>query len=240
LRYRERSCKMDKLLVEKMKTLTVLYAEDEEGIRNNVAKTLRYYVKNVIEATNGEEALALYRKEKPDIIFTDIMMPGNIDGIELVRQIRKEDTKVPIVMITAHTDKEYLLKAVPLHLEQYIVKPINLKNLKETLIKCVEVISANRAIDTDLPCGYSYDFDNKVLTFNNEEIKLTKMQIAFFELLLTNKHRIITYDELQEYVWQDQIMTDAALKSLVKNLRQKFPKEYIVNLSGVGYKLADV
>ena len=109
---------MDKLLVEKMKTLTVLYAEDEEGIRNNVAKTLRYYVKNVIEATNGEEALAFYRKEKPDIIFTDIMMPGNIDGIELVRQIRKEDTKIPIVMITAHTDKKYLLKAVPLHLEQ--------------------------------------------------------------------------------------------------------------------------
>lgn len=57
----------------------------------------------MIEATNGEEALAFYRKEKPDIIFTDIMMPGNIDGIELVRQIRKEDTKIPIVMITAHT-----------------------------------------------------------------------------------------------------------------------------------------
>ena len=60
---------MDKLLVEKMKTLTVLYAEDEEGIRNNVAKTLRYYVKNVIEATNGEEALTLYRKEKPIVII---------------------------------------------------------------------------------------------------------------------------------------------------------------------------
>ena len=89
----------------------------------------------------------------------------------------------------------------------------------------------------DLPSGYSYDFDNKLLSFNGEEIKLTKMQIAFFEILLQNRHRIVTYDELQSSVWQDQVMTDSALKSLVKNLRQKLPKEYIVNLSGVGYKL---
>ena len=66
------------------------------------------------------------------------------------------------------------------------------------------------------------------------------MQSAFLEILLINKHRVTTYDELQNDVWQDQIMTDGALKSLVKNLRQKFPKEYIVNLSGVGYKLANV
>lgn len=230
---------MMKLLLEKLKTLTVLYAEDEEGIRTNVAKTLSYYVKRVIEAANGEDAFTLYQQEKPDIIFTDIMMPGNMDGIELVRQVRKENSKIPIVLITAHTDKEYLLKAVSLHLEQYIVKPINLKNLKEALLKCVDVISSSRSIDMSLPNGYAYDFDNKILSFHNEEIKLTKMQIMFFELLLQNRHRIVTYDELQECVWQDQIMTDSALKSLVKNLRQKLPKEYIVNLSGVGYKLVD-
>ncbi len=230
---------MSKLLLEKLKTLTILYAEDEDGIRTNIAKTLSYYVKKVIEATNGEDAYNLYLQAKPDIIFTDIMMPGKIDGLELVKQVRKENTKIPIVLITAHTDKEYLLKAVPLHLEQYIVKPINLKSLKETLLKCVDVITSYRSIDMHLPSGYSYDFDNKILSFNNEEIKLTKMQIMFFELLLQNKHRIVTYDELQDYVWQDQVMTDSALKSLVKSLRQKLPKEYIVNLSGVGYKLVD-
>ena len=175
---------MDKLLLEKLKTLTILYAEDEEGIRKNIAKTLQYYVKKVIEASCGEEALTLYQIEKPDIVFTDIMMPGSIDGIELVKIIRKENTKIPIVIITAHTDKDYLLKAVQLHLEQYIVKPINLKNLKETLMKCVEVISSHRSIDMHLPLGYLYDFDNKVLSCNGEEIKLTRMQIAFFEILL--------------------------------------------------------
>ncbi len=162
-----------------------------------------------------------------------------MDGIELVKTIRKTDSKTPIVMATAHTDKEFLLNVVELHLEQYIVKPINLKELKNALEKCLTVIGDNHAIEKELPCGYSYDFDHKTLTCNDEEISLTKREIAFFELLLQNKNRVVTYDELQNYIWEDDVMTDAALKSLLRNIRNKFPKGYIKNLSGIGYRLAD-
>jgi len=229
---------MDKILLEKLKTLSILYVEDEEGIRKKVSDSLRYYANKVIEASNGKVGLEMYYKEKPDIIFTDIMMPV-MDGIELVKTIRKEDSKTPIVMVTAHTDKEYLLSAVELHLEQYIVKPINLKELKSVLEKCLAVICKNQAITKELPCGYDYDFDHKMLTCKGEEIKLTKREIAFFELLLQNKNRVVTYDELQNYIWEDDVMTDAALKSLIRNIRHKFPKDYIKNLSGIGYRLAD-
>ncbi len=229
---------MDKIFLEKLKTLTILYAEDEEGIRKKISDSLRYYVKSVIEAQNGERALQLYREQKPDILFTDIMMP-KLDGIELVRTIRKDDVKMPIVIITAHTDKEYLLRAVDLHLEQYIIKPINLTDLKNALQKCVDVISKNHAFVRDLPGDYSYDFDSKVLTCRDKVIKLSKKEIAFFELLIQNRHRVVTYSELQNYIWQDEIMSDDALKSLVRNIRHKFPKDYIKNLSGIGYKLND-
>lgn len=229
---------MDKILLEKLKTLTLLYVEDEEGIRKKVSDSLRYYANKVIEAPNGKVGLELYYQEKPDIIFTDIMMPI-MDGIELVKTIRKEDTKTPVVMVTAYTDKEYLLSAVQLHLEQYIVKPINLKELKDVLCKCLSVISKNHTLEKELPCGYSYDFDHKILTCKNQEIKLTKREIAFFELLLQNKNRVVTYDELQNYIWGDDVMTDAALKSLIRNIRNKLPKDYIKNLSGIGYRLAD-
>ncbi|MFK5882284.1 MAG: response regulator transcription factor [Sulfurospirillum sp.] len=229
---------MDKIFLEKLKTLTLLYAEDEEGIRKKVSDSLRYYVKEVIEAQNGQEALKLYKEYKPDILFTDIMMPI-LDGIELVRAIRKGDNKTPIAIITAHTDKEYLLRAVDLHLEQYIIKPINLTDLKNTLQKCVDVISKNRALIRDLPGEYSYDFDSKILTCGDKVIKLSKKEIAFFELLIQNRYRVVTYSELQNYIWQDEIMSDDALKSLVKNIRQKFPKDYIKNLSGIGYRLND-
>lgn len=229
---------MDKILLEKLKTLTILYVEDEEGIRKKVSDSLKYYANEVIEAANGKVGLELYYEKNPDIIITDIMMPI-MDGIEMVKKIREKDNKTPIVMITAHTDKEYLLSAVELHLEQYIVKPINLKELKDALSKCLSVILNNHSIEKELPCGYSYDFDNKVLTCKGEEIKLTKREIAFFELLLQNKNRVVTYEELQNYIWEDDVMTDAALKSLIRNIRHKLPKDYIVNLSGIGYRLAD-
>ncbi len=229
---------MDKILLEKLKTLSILYVEDEEGIRTKMSDSLRYYAKEVFEASNGKVGLKIYKEKKPDIIFTDILMP-QMDGIEFVKEIRKEDSKTPIVMVTAHTDKEYLLGAVELHLEQYIVKPINLKNLKESLSKCVSVISANHAVSKELPCGYRYDFDNKLLSYNEEQIVMSKKEIAFFELLLQNRHRVVTYEELQHCIWQDDVMTDCALKSLLRNVRQKFPKGYIKNLSGVGYRLVD-
>lgn len=228
---------MKKEFLEKLKTLKILYVEDEEEIRKKISNSLSYYVKEVIQAVDGREGLEFYKKTKPDIIFTDIMMP-HIDGIELVKTIREEDTQTPIVMVTAHTDTEYLLSAVELHLEQYIVKPINLNELKATLEKCITVISENnKALQKELPDGYSYDFDHKALFKNFEEIHLTKKEIAFFELLLQNKNRVVTYEELQNYVWEDDVMTDGALKSLLRNIRCKFPKDYIKNLSGIGYRI---
>ncbi len=227
---------MDKITSQKLKNLTILYAEDEDGIRKNVTESLRYYAKRVIEATNGKEAYELYEKHSPDIVYTDVMMPV-MDGMELVEKIRQTNTQIPIVMVTANTDKDYLLRAVELHLEQYIVKPINLKELKKSLQKCVEVISQNHSITKELPDGYEYDFDTKTLTKDGKFIKLTKKEVAFFELLLQNSHRVVSYNELQHYVWGDDIMTDTALKALLRNIRGKFPKQYIKNLSGIGYRL---
>lgn len=229
---------MDKISLEKLKTLSILYVEDEERIRKKMSDSLKYYAKEVYEAPNGKIALKIYHEKKPDIIYTDILMP-QMDGVELVKKIREEDTETPIVMVTAHTDKEYLLSAVELHLEQYIVKPINLNDLKNSLQKCVAVITANHAVSKELPCGYSYDFDNKTLTCKDEKIKLSKKEIALFELLLHNHHRVVSYAELQEYVWEDDFMTDAALKALMRNIRQKLPKGYIKNFSGIGYRLVD-
>lgn len=227
---------MDKLITQKLKTLTLLYVEDEDEIRINIADTLSFYVKEVIQAKDGKDGLELYKKRKPDIILSDILMPI-MDGIEMVEKIRLEDKKTPIVMITAHTEKDYLLSAVKLHLEQYLVKPVSLPDILESLCTCIEKISSNHAIVCDLPKGYHYDFDHRLLTYEKIVIKLNKKEIQFFELLLENTQRVVTYDELQEYVWGDSVMTDNALRSVVRSLRKKLPVDIITNLSGVGYKL---
>lgn len=82
------------LWIEKLKTLCLLYAEDEEGIRKPMANTLSYYLKEVLEAQNGEEALDIYYEQRPDIILTDLRMPKK-DGLYMVKEIRKSDKKPP-------------------------------------------------------------------------------------------------------------------------------------------------
>jgi DNA-binding response OmpR family regulator len=220
----------------KLKSLTVLYAEDEEGIRRNIADSLSYYVKEVIEVSNGQEAFEAYKEYQPDIILTDIHMPI-LDGIELVKQIRQEDRYIPVIMITAHTDKKYLLEAVELKMEKYIVKPVDIDELFEVLKKCIEQLHINRQVILEVDEDYCYDYDKKELMYKSKPIILNKKEMTFLEFLISNQNRMVTYEELQEYVWADDVMTDSALRSLVRNLRKKLPTDMILNLSGVGYRL---
>lgn len=221
---------------DKLKNLTILYAEDEEGIRKNIADSLRYYVAEVFEASDGKEAYNLYKEKKPDIILTDIHMP-NINGIDFVKNIRKENKTIPIVMITAYTDKKYLLEAIELHMEKYIVKPVEIDELFETLNKCIDSLDINRIIKIKNHEDYSYDYDSKQFKYKNETIILNKKELLFLEVLISNISRMVNYEELQEKVWGDDVMTDSALRSLVRNLRKKLPTDLIYNLSGVGYKI---
>lgn len=140
-------------------------------------------------------------------------------------------------MITAHTEKKYLLEAVELHMEKYMVKPINTKMLFETLGKCIESLNINEVIKLECDEDYSYDFGIKKLKYKGEVIVLNKKEIRFMELLINNQNRVVKYEEIQDRVWQDQIMTDGALRSVVLHLRKKLPTNIINNLSGIGYKI---
>lgn len=226
---------MQKEFLEKLKSLTVLYAEDEVGIRENIADSLGYYVKEVFQASNGAEALEVYEEKKPDIILSDIHMPV-LNGIEFVKKVRETNRTIPIVMITAHTDKKYLIEAVELHMEKYIIKPVELEALFEVLEKCVSLLEINKKVFLKVDEDYSFDYDKKELKYKDEVIFLNKKEMMFFEVLISNQNRITTYEELQDKVWQDDVMTDSALRSLVRNLRKKLPTDIIYNLSGTGYR----
>ncbi|ANE32435.1 two-component system response regulator [Campylobacter hyointestinalis subsp. hyointestinalis LMG 9260] len=228
---------MNGKMLDKLQTLKVLYAEDEEGIRKNIADSLRYYVKEVFETSNGDEAYRIYQDKAPDIILSDIHMPI-LNGIELVKKIREQDRKTPIIMITAHIDKKYLMDAVELHMEKYLVKPIDLDILLQTLEKCVSILDINNIVKLEVDKDYSYYFDKKELYYKNKSINLNKKEMLFFEVLIKNQRKITTYEELQSRVWDADIMTDSALRSLVRNLRKKLPTDIIINISGLGYRFA--
>ncbi len=125
-----------------------------------------------------------------------------------------------------------------MHIEKYIVKPINFEKLIQALEDLKNSFYKSKTLKKNLPEDYKYDWNQKILVHKDELIFLTKKEILFLELLFKNINTITSYEELQRVVWQDSIMTDNALRSLVRNLRKKLPKDFIVNLSGIGYKVA--
>lgn len=220
-----------------LKSLKVLFIEDEDLIRNKIVSSLEYIVDEVIAASNGLEALEKLQHFTPDLIITDLEMP-KMNGADFIHEVRKRDKNICIIVVTAYTSEKYLLQLIDMHIEKYILKPITLENLIGALEDCQKSFSKTTNIKRALPDGYTYDWNQKILLHKNDMISLTKKEILFLELLFKNIDSITSFDELQEVVWQDSVMTDNALRSLIRNLRKKLPKDFIVNLSGIGYKVA--
>ena len=119
--------------------LKVLLVEDEEKVREYIAKSLRYIVSEVQEASNGKEALKILDTFSPDIIITDLEMPV-MNGVEFIKTLRKRDKNVCIAVLTAHSTNEYLINLVDMHIVQFIIKPINFDKMLVVLEKCQKVI----------------------------------------------------------------------------------------------------
>ena len=219
----------------KLEDLTVLYAEDEVGIQQTVSEVLELYVNQVVCASNGQEALELYRQYNPSILLLDICMPEK-DGLEFLKQIRQKDLKTPAVMMTAHTENEYLMNAVELHITKYLVKPFDKKSLLEALEECVRYINQDFDEVLNLGEGFTYWFEKGELIKDGEVIHLNKKERQLLSLCLQNRGKTLTYEEIEYHIWEDVISREA-LKSLIKDLRKKTYKSLIKNISGVGYKV---
>ena len=125
------------------KQITVLYAEDEKEAREGFAKTLERYTKEQYIASDGEDAIRLYRQYHPDIVITDINMP-NKNGIELAKEILEINPEQIIMFITAHTESKYTLRALEMQVEAYLIKPINKNKFKEKLNHITKNIVSKR------------------------------------------------------------------------------------------------
>lgn len=218
------------------KNIKILYVEDDEIARENGVEYLENFFETIYEASDAIIALQLYEKYKPDIIITDIQMP-KLNGLEFVKRIRQKDKKTQIIVITAFCDREYLLKAIELQLVKYLVKPVREKEFEEALLLCVNSLKEDSSNIVKLDESTYFDLFNKNLVINDEVIKLRAKEILFLELLIKNKNRYVTYEEIENFVWFDSVMSKDALKTLVKNIKTKIPKDKILNLTNSGYKI---
>ncbi len=115
-----------------LKSLTCLYVEDDDAVRDSFSLLVGRYFKKLLVAKNGEEGVELFRKHSPEIVISDIRMPV-MDGIEMVRKIKEISDEVFVLFITAFSDVDYLKKAIDLGVDGYITKPVDKKRLIEKL-----------------------------------------------------------------------------------------------------------
>ena len=216
--------------------LSVLYVEDDAVARENGIEYLENFFNIVYDAPDAIMALELYHKYKPSIIITDIQMP-RLNGLEFVEQIRQKDQKTQIIITTAFSDKKYLLKAIELKLVKYLIKPISEKEFDEALQICIETLKENSTNIISITTNIYFDTFNNTLVKNGDIIKLRTKEIVLLSLLIKNKNRYVTYNEIENHVWEDTVMTKDALKTVIKNIKSKVSKDLISNLSGTGYRI---
>ncbi|NPA03544.1 MAG: response regulator transcription factor [Epsilonproteobacteria bacterium] len=218
-----------------LKNLSVLYVEDEQDIRTLLQEVLKDEFSSFDTAKDGEEGLRKFFDKKYDCVITDIEME-DIDGLTLAEKIRDHNDTIPIILLTAYSEKERLFRAIDVGVNKYLVKPFTPDKLLEVICDIFKK-RLERKEHIDLGKGLLYNIYRGELKKNGEFITLTKKEKLFLDLLIEHKDRVVTFSEIDDYVWGGEDFSENALRTLVKRVRKKSYKELIKNFSGVGYKL---
>jgi len=217
------------------KDLTLLYVEDEENIRNLLKSAIENEFKEVMTAGNGDEGFKKFKKYQPDIIVSDILMPV-CNGLDMAKKIREISKDIPIILFTAFSEKEKLLNAIDIGIDKYLIKPVDVDELISTI---EEIARKKLALENIISLSNNYEFNKtkRVLVKNGVEIKLTKKELSFILLLVDNLGSFVSHDDLKKNIWNNVKVNDAAVRTFIKRIRTKTDKEFIENISGLGYKL---
>jgi len=194
--------------LELLKTFTILYVEDEKELREDVSQNILPFVKDVVTASNGVEGLEFYMQNrgKFDLVITDILMP-KMNGIEMVDEIRKVDSEIPIIYTTAFNDSEYMKKTIEQSIVGYIIKPIDI----ELLLKGIEKASLkieNERLKESL-VKINHELEEKV-NIKTKELRI-KNEILYKQLHTDELTSLANRKSLRE----DIINTDSPTLAIV-------------------------
>lgn len=211
-----------------MTNLNLLYVEDDEEIIEDIDFFLKRHFNEIIIAQDGEEAFQYFKEKNPDIIILDINIP-KLNGLKLASKIRETNKKIPIIFLTAFSDKENLLQAINLHACSYLIKPFKIDELINTINKCKrdffqENLNPHLKILSE---NFIWNKQKKELSFDNQRISLTKNEIALIDLFVENDFKFFTPEEINEFIFLNNDIKDNSIIQLISRLKRK-----ITNLTG--------
>lgn len=220
--------------MDRLKKINLLFLEDNEEFATNTIEFLNIYFKKVFHSPTIKGALKLFNENKIDVILSDIKVEDG-NGLTFVQAVRELKSSIPIVILSAHKDEDFLFRAIPLNITSYELKPLSYEKFINLLIMLSDKLEL-RDIYV-FQNGAKYDFEKKELYINSQPFKLTKQEILFLEMMIKNIDKIVTVDMIQRSVWQEKWMSDSALKNLLFRLRKKIGTDFIVTVQSQGYKL---
>jgi len=226
-----------------MKTIKVLYAEDELFLGKIVKESLETRGYEVLMETDGDKVLPLFISHSPDVCVLDVMLP-NKDGFEIAEAIRNVDKAVPILFLTAKTQTQDLVKGFQLGGNDYIRKPFSMEELIIRIENALRYRNGERIASEkkeDLKIGkYVFHLGRQVLKDNGDEKKLSFRESELLKLLYENKDRIIDRRDILNLLWgNDNFFNSRNLDVYITKLRgylRNDPSLEIITIKGIGYR----
>lgn len=218
------------------KQKTILYIEDEKTTREQTTAVLNLMFKDVLVAKSAEEGLDIFDGEKVDLILADIGLPQK-DGLSLVKTIRAENYRVPIVMLTSTSAQEQLLQAVNLGIDGYIIKPFELSNLIKVLSKALQRSDSGKQQIVDFGSGILFNISTQEISIDGQIIPLGKKERGLLEILVTAHPNTVSFEDIYSRLWPMESVGDSALKNLVMRMRKKIGDDLILCVKSAGYRI---
>lgn len=223
----------------------ILLVEDDFNLGFVIQDTLKTSGYSVHLCKDGKEGLQSFNQKDYDLCILDVMLPKK-DGFSLAEDIRKTDTKTPIIFLTAKSLQEDKIQGLKVGADDYITKPFS---TEEFLLRVEAVLKRTQTVTTEEPenkdvftiNSYSFDYRNFKLTQGDEERKLTKKEAEILRLLCQHQDQVLPRELVLNMVWgDDSYFVGRSLDVFITKLRKYLKgddKIAITNVHGVGFKL---
>ena len=225
--------------------MKALIIEDNLEIANaiGVAIQIRWADANVAITPSGERGVEMVEKEEPDIVILDLGLP-DISGYDVLKNIR-QFSKVPILILTARSMEDDIVKGLEYGADDYMIKPYKKLELLSRVQALLRRYSNFSDDSVPISCGGMYlNPENGTFKYNNNEIRLTNTERHIMRLLMVNWGHVVTYSTLSDGVWGGDFQdAPSSLKVYIRRIREKLESDsskpkLILTHSGIGYSLA--
>lgn len=215
--------------------------EDEKNLSALICKYLVNEGYEVVSFYNGEDALE-HISEDFNLWILDIMLPGVTTGYDLIKKIRENNPKMPVIFTSARDQDIDKIMGLELGSDDYLAKPYSIRELvlrvKNLIARVYTNQIAKESQNIENFSSYTIDYDKRIVTENNEPINLTSKEYDLLLFLLKNKTKAFSRDQILDNVWgNDYFGSDRVVDDLMRRLRQKMPKLSVETIYGYGYRL---